>query len=258
MCRSQISRWCLGLAITLLGSLSLGLSQVHAQLFELRTYTTNDGKLDDLNARFRDHTVKLFEKHGMKSLGYWVPTDGPTASNTLIYVIEHKDADAAKASWRAFMGDPEWQAAYKASEEDGPILAKPPESVYMTATDYSPILGEVEPSDEAVYELRIYRTNEGKLPNLDARFRDHTIRIFDRHGMKSVGYWHPTQEPASNDTLIYILRHDSPDAAKKSWAAFGADEEWKKVAEESQKDGRFLRERPEVVYMKATDYSALK
>lgn len=254
----QTNRWCLGLAIAMLGSLFVSTASLHAQLYELRTYTTNEGKLDDLNARFRDHTVKLFEKHGMKSLGYWVPTEGPTSSNTLIYVIEHKDADAAKASWRAFIGDPEWQAAYKASEEDGPILAKAPESVYMSLADYSTVVKDVEPSDDAVYELRIYRTNEGKLPNLDARFRDHTIQIFNRHGMKSVAYWHPTQEPASNDTLIYILRHDSMEAAKKSWASFGADEEWKKVAAESQKDGPFLRERPEVVYMKSTDYSALK
>ena len=158
----------------------------------------------------------------------------------------------------AFINDPEWKEVYKKSEEDGPILAKAPESVYMTSTDYTPLLKEIEPSDEAVYELRIYRTKEGKLPNLDARFRDHTIRLFDRHGLQSVAYWHPTQEPASNDTLIYLLRHDSPEAAKKSWAAFGGDEEWKKVAAESQKDGPFLRERPEVVYMKATDYSALK
>jgi hypothetical protein len=76
--------------------------------------------------------------------------------------------------------------------------------------------------------------------------------------MKSVGYWHPMDEPDSKDTLIYILRHDSPEAAKESWAAFGADEEWKKVAAESQKDGKFLRERPESVYMKATDYSAIR
>lgn len=258
MSRSLLSRWCLGFSITLVSSLSVGLSQVHAQLFELRTYTTNDDKLDDLNARFRDHTVKLFEKHGMQSLGYWVPTDEPAASNTLIYVIEHKDADAAKASWKAFSSDPDWQAAHKTSEEDGKILAKAPEAVYMSLTDYSPTLKAVEPKDDAVYELRTYRTNEGKLPNLDARFRDHTIRIFQRHGIQSIAYWHPVNEPDSSDTLIYLLRHDSADAAKKSWAAFGADEEWKKVAAESQKDGRFLRERPEAVYLKATDYSALK
>ena len=108
-----------------------------------------------------------------------------------------------------------------------------------------------------VFELRTYTTNDGKLDDLDARFRDHTIGIFDRHGMQSVGYWHPSDSPDSQDTLIYILRHKSRDAAKQSWKAFGADEEWKKVAKESQQNGRFLRERPEVVYLSPTDYSAV-
>lgn len=229
-----------------------------ADVLELRTYTTNDGKLDDLHARFRDHTVGLFAKHGIESVGYWVPTDSPQSGNTLIYVIRHESRDAAKASWKAFLSDPDWQKAYRESEADGPILAKAPESVYMTATDYSPKFQSGDENDDAVYELRIYRTNEGKLQALDARFRDHTIGIFDRHGMQSVGYWHPADPPGSSDTLIYILRHKSRDAAKASWKSFGADEEWKKVAQESQKDGRFLRERPEVIYMAPTDYSAAR
>jgi len=233
-------------------------SNASAEVWELRTYTTNDGKLDDLHARFRDHTVGLFSKHGMESLGYWVPTDSPRSANTLIYVIRHESRDAAKVSWKAFLSDPDWQKVYRESEADGPILAKAPESVYMEATDYSPTFQAGKKSDDAVYELRIYRTNDGKLPNLDARFRDHTIDIFDRHGMQSVGYWHPADPPGAENTLIYMLRHKSRDAAKASWTAFSNDEEWKKVAQESQKDGRFLRERPEVIYMTPTDYSALR
>lgn len=229
-----------------------------AEVYELRTYTTNDGKLDDLNTRFRDHTVSLFKKHGMESVGYWVPADQPKNKNTLIYVLRHESRDAAKASWSAFVSDPVWQKAFKESRKDGPLLAKAPDSVFMSATDYSPKFKNEEKSDDAVYELRIYRTNEGKLPNLDARFRDHTIGIFNRHGIQSVAYWHPTDEPDSKDTLIYIIRHDSRDASKVSWKSFGSDEEWKKVAKESQKDGRFLRERPESIYMNATDYSALR
>ncbi len=76
--------------------------------------------------------------------------------------------------------------------------------------------------------------------------------------MQSVAYWHPVDKPDSKDTLIYILRHDSRDAAKASWRSFGTDEEWRKVAKESQKDGPFLRERPESIYMRATDYSAIR
>ena len=242
------------LAATLLATPRTALADV----FELRTYTTHDGKLDDLHARFRDHTVGLFKKHGMESVGYWVPTDGEAAQNTLIYVLRHKSRDAAAKSWKDFVADPDWQTAFQASRKDGPLLAKAPDSVYMKATDYSPKFAGGKQSDDAVYELRIYKTNEGKLKNLDARFRDHTIGIFDRYGMQSVAYWHPLDEPDADDTLIYILRHDSRDAAKKSWDSFGKDEEWKKVAKESQKDGKFLRERPTSIYLKPTDYSALK
>ncbi len=235
----------------------LSSAPVQAEVFELRTYTTNDGKLDDLHARFRDHTVALFKKHGMESVGYWVPTDGSESKNTLIYVIKHKSRDAAKASWQASIADPDWQKAFKASRKDGSLLAKAPASVYMEATDYSPAYKNG--SDEVgVFELRTYRTNEGKLGNLDARFRDHTIALFKKHGIESVAYWHPTDEPDSKDTLIYLIRHQSRDKAKASWGAFGKDEQWRKVAKESQKDGRFLRERPEAVYMKPTDYSAIK
>jgi hypothetical protein len=246
------------LSLLILSAVLLPFPIASADVFELRTYTTNDGKLDDLHARFRDHTVGLFTKHGMESVGYWVPTDSPKSENTLIYVLRHDSRDAAKASWKAFISDPDWQAVYKESEADGPILAKRPDSVYMDATDYSPKFQADGASDEAVYELRIYRTNEGKLDGLDARFRDHTIGIFDRYGMQSVGYWHPSDSPDSQDTLIYILRHNSRDAAKASWKSFGADEQWKKAAKESQQNGRFLRERPELVYMSPTDYSAVR
>ena len=243
-------------ALVLLAALTLLPTCATADIYELRTYTTHEGKLDDLHARFRDHTVKLFTKHAMESVGYWVPTDEAKSKNTLIYLLRHKSRDAAKASWQGFISDPAWKEAFAASRADGPLV-KAVESVYLNETDYSPKF-ETSSSDEAVYELRIYKTNEGKLPNLDARFRDHTIGIFNRHGLQSVGYWHPADEPDSKDTLVYILRHKSPDAATTAWKAFSGDEEWKKVAKESQKDGKFLRERPTSIYMKPTDYSAIR
>jgi hypothetical protein len=111
-------------------------AQSKGKVFELRIYTTNDGKLDALQARFRDHTTRIFKKHHMTNVGYWVPQDKP---NTLIYIISHESREAAKANWDAFRADPEWQKVAKESEANGKILAKPPESVYMDATDYSPI-----------------------------------------------------------------------------------------------------------------------
>lgn len=248
----------LGVTLLLLMAICPAALPCSADVYELRTYTTHEGKLDNLNARFRDHTVRLFAKHGIESVGYWVPTEGPEAKNTLIYVLKHKSREAAQASWKAFIADPEWKKVAAESQQAGPILAKRPESVYMTATDYSPEFKDASPSESGVYELRIYRCNPGKLNNLDARFRDHTIDIFARHGIQSVAYWHPTDGEDAKDTLIYIIRHESRDAAKASWKSFAADEQWQKVAKESQKDGRFLRERPESIYLKATDYSALR
>lgn len=106
-----------------------------SMLYELRTYYTPEGKLDDLNARFRNHTMALFEKHGMKNIMYWTPVDKP---NTLIYVIAHRDKAAADASWAAFRADPVWKKVAEETQKNGPIVEKV-ESIYMTATDYSPM-----------------------------------------------------------------------------------------------------------------------
>lgn len=114
----------------------------HAQnggkVFEMRTYTTPDGKLPNLQARFRDHTIRIFNKHNMKSVGYWVPQDAPSKDNTLIYIISHDSREAAKKSWAAFQADPEWKKVSAESQVDGPIISKVV-SVFMDATDYSPI-----------------------------------------------------------------------------------------------------------------------
>jgi hypothetical protein len=108
-----------------------------------------------------------------------------------------------------------------------------------------------------VFELRTYTAPDGKLPNLQARFRDHTIRIFNKHGMKSVGYWVPQDAPTKDNTLVYIISHDSREQAKKNWADFQADPEWKKVSAESQVDGRIVSNVVSV-FMDATDYSPIK
>lgn len=240
-----------------LGLLFFGSSAL-AEVYELRTYTTNDGKLDSLHARFHDHTMKLFEKHGIENVGYWVPTDEEKSKNTLIYVIKHEDRDAAKKSWGAFRQDADWQAAYKDSVADGKLVKKV-DSVYMNATDYSPDFKSGKGEEDAVFELRVYTTNEGKLDGLNSRFRDHTVKLFEKHGIENVAYWTPADEPNSENQLIYIIKHKSSDAAAASWKAFGSDEAWKKVAKESQKDGKFLVQGGVArTYMTATDYSPMK
>ena len=108
------------------------------RLYELRTYTVLPGRLPALHKRFSEHTMKLFEKHGMKNEIYWVPTDDARNDNTLIYVVSHESQEAADRSWKAFAADPEWIKVRDASEADGKILAKAPDRVFMKMTDYSP------------------------------------------------------------------------------------------------------------------------
>ena len=111
--------------------------------------------------------------------------------------------------------------------------------------------------NQKVFELRTYQATPGNLGNLHARFRDHTIRIFRKHGMEIVGFWSPKSEEERDDILVYLLAHDSQDAADASWQAFGADPEWASVAEESNKNGQILAG-VERKYMVATDYSPMK
>ncbi len=108
------------------------------RVFELRTYTTNDGKLDELHKRFREHTNKLFVKHGMELVGYWTPAEGPESENTLVYILAYPSREAREASWKGFLADPDWQAAYKASHANGPLVKKV-DSKFLKPTDYSPI-----------------------------------------------------------------------------------------------------------------------
>jgi len=109
-----------------------------SKVFELRTYTTNDGKLGDLNKRFREHTIGIFNRHGMKSVWYGVPREAALKDNTLLYMLEHESREAAQKSWDAFRSDPEWKKVAAASEANGKIVNKV-ESVFLDPTDYSPL-----------------------------------------------------------------------------------------------------------------------
>ena len=109
-----------------------------ARVFEIRTYYTLPGRLDALHKRFREHTLRLFEKHGMTNVGYWVPQDSPARDNPLVYVISHASREQAKVNWAAFLADPLWQKVAADSQKDGKIIDRI-ESVFMDATDYSPL-----------------------------------------------------------------------------------------------------------------------
>ena len=227
-------------------------------VFELRVYTAHEGKLPELLNRFREHTCALFERHGMRNIGYWVPLDAAKDGNKLYYVLQHRNREAAQTSWKEFGSDPEWKAVQQASEANGPLVVGV-ESTFLAMTDYSPTTWSLA-SYAHVFELRTYTTNDDKLANLDARFRDHTKALFVRHGMTNLHYWHPVDaDKGAGHTLVYLLAHDSREAATKSWADFQADPEWVKVRTESEQAGKILvKDGVKSVFLTPVDFSALK
>ena len=141
----MISRFGMRLCVALLVFLG-GLAVTHRavtetqganRVFELRTYTANEGKLQALLDRFGGGETDLFEKHGMRGIGYWVAAEEPLDENTLVYMLAHESRDAARASWRAFLEDPEWVAMRDASEVDGRLVSNVV-SIFLNPTDFSP------------------------------------------------------------------------------------------------------------------------
>ena len=124
--------------LILLLALCAGFAFGQNRVFELRTYTCFEGKLEALKTRFRDHTIRIFNKHGMESIGYWVPQDGEKSKNTLIYILAFPSREAATKSWQAFRDDPEWKKVSSESEANGKIVQKV-ESVFMDPADFSKI-----------------------------------------------------------------------------------------------------------------------
>ena len=243
------------LVLTVSSSVSAA-DKEHSPIYELRTYTTAKGRLPALHKRFRDHTVALFKKHGMTNVVYWTPSDKP---NTLVYLLRHDSVAAAKKSVDAFRVDPDWKQAFKASREDGAIVIQGGvKSQFLKATDYSPKTF-TKAKAGWTYELRTYTTRKGRLPALHARFRDHTMALFKKHGIHNVLYTTPLDEKLKDNTLIYVIAHKDRKAAGASWKAFGSDPAWRKVARESQKDGRILiKGGVKRLYLKTTDYSPVK
>lgn len=208
-------------------------SSTDLRCYELRIYQAAPGKRNDLIERFRAHTDRLFARHGIERLGYWVPVDA--ADNALVFLLAYPSRAEREARWNAFKNDPEWQAAQKASEANGPLVSKS-ESILLSATDYSPAIAAAANNPERVFELRTYKTNPGRLAALNARFRDHTVALFSKHGMTHIGYWMPLDAAkGSDDTLIYLLAHASREAAAESFKAFRADPAWIAAREASEK-----------------------
>jgi hypothetical protein len=226
--------------------------EADTRCYEMRVYYTYPGKFPDILARFRNHTMKIFEKHGMTNVGYFVPENKP--DSCLIYFLSYPSREARDASWKAFSADPEWKAVSAKSEENGKIVSKV-ESTFLTATDFSPEL-KIRSKGDRVFELRTYKATPNHLPNLLDRFRDHTLKLFEKHGMTNVVYW---TETGKDDMLVYLLAHKSREAGLQSFKSFGQDPDWQAARKASEeKAGGSLTVFVKSQYLVPTDFSPLK
>ena len=238
--------------LCLAASMPVIAAEPDARCFEMRTYYAAPGKLDALQARFRDHTCALFKKHGFTNIGYWVPLENP--DNKLVYIIASPSREAHDSAWKAFRDDPEWKKVAAESEVNGKLVTKV-DSVYLKATDFSPAVAASGGATARCFELRTYTPAPGKLGALLARFRDHTTALFTKHGMTQTGYW--TRTGDGTEQLVYILAHAGKGAADASFKAFREDPAWVEAKKASEVNGS-LTSKVESVFMAPTDFSPLK
>ncbi|TAG74254.1 MAG: NIPSNAP family protein [Runella slithyformis] len=206
------------IALMLSGATTSFAQQPDTRLYEMRTYWPAAGKMDNMLARFRNHATKLFVKHGITNIGYWVPQRKP--DSVLVYILAYPNKEARDASWKAFSADPEWQKVKAESEVNGKVVEKV-EQRFLSSTDFSP--NDLSSKDNRVFELRTYKATKYNLGLLLARFRNHTVGLFAKHGMSNLIYW--TQND-KDDMLIYLLGHKSKEAAAASFNAFRTDADW--------------------------------
>ncbi len=248
------------LSLTLLLAAALpALADSHDKnrVYELRTYFANKGKLDALHARFRDHTCAIFEKHGIKNVAYWVPVDNK--DNKLVYIVSYPSREAREKSWKAFLADSAWTTAYRASTKDGALVAKVV-AQFFKPTAYSPKL-KIEAGDSArLFELRTYTTNEGKLADLNKRFRDHTCSLFAKQGMTNILYLDLMKDQkGAGAVLTYVIAHKDGEARNASWAAFRKDPAWQAARKASEEKGPILvKGGVKSELLRPIDYSPMK
>lgn len=226
-----------------------------SRYFEMRTYHCNENKRPDLIKRFKDHTLRLFEKHGIDNIGYFIPTD--PENNSLTFILAYPDAASRDVRWNNFANDPEWKEAHRNSEANGRLVAKVDQVFLEVAKALSPKIKQSNSKGERIFELRTYHCFPGKLDELNARFRDHTRKLFKKHGMTNVAYWFTAEKDTTQPKLVYLLAHESEEAAKASFDAFRNDPEWIKVKDASEANGKIV-EKVVSVYLTPLPFSPMK
>jgi hypothetical protein len=246
-------------ALALLGAtLTANAAEKEPRLFELRVYTLNEGKLDIFAGLLRDTASKLYVKHGMTPQGYFVPL--VNKDNAFYILLAHESMAARTASWAALRADTEAVPVFEKLKADK-VVAKAQET-FLNETDYSAKVELKAEKPERIFELRTYTTTTGNLAGLDARFRDHTCKLFEKHGMTNLWYYHLTPESKAADaTMVYFLAHKSAEARTKSFDDFRQDPKWDaaRLASEKKAGGSLTtKDGVKSVILKPTDFSPLR
>ena len=223
--------------------------------FEIRIYDVTTNKMDGVLERFRETVDPIRRRHGICAVGYWTAIT-PTGEK---YVYLMKAASAADLATRekAFGADPDFQAGFAASNRKHgktldhittiPLITDPAAQFNFTPTD-----------PFRTFELRQYSVPAAKLAAFRARWRDHAIPIYARHGLQSIGWWQAAKpDPTGRETFICLLAGTSPAAIQKAIADFHADPEWRAITEQTEQDGP-LRDGVVTLTLRPTEFSALR
>lgn len=231
------------------------------RLYELHLVQAAAGKFEALNARFRDHQIELMRKHGIEPVGFFVPAGG-NPDRHVYFLVRFPEFQKSISGWQDFLSDPEWKRVVAETEKDGPLVETAGRK-HLQTTYYSPLLEIKRVEPERVVELRTYTCPSAAMRgHLNKRFRDHTMKLFEKHGMENLIYWNPDEGREGDLMLIYLLGHKSIDAATASFAAFRQDPEWLEAKAKSEElaGGSLTNKENGVVsqFLVPTEYSPLK
>ena len=227
-------------------------------VYELRTYIAARDRFEHLVTRFREHTDRLFRKHNMQPVGYWVPAEGPPISKrTFVYILKHPSRYDAWKNWVAFTNDREWQRVLDQPVFQGLLIGKP-DSVFMMAVDSATAnVNDIEDRG-GVYELVTYTASPDKLPSLIRQFRERATGLFNGAPMKHIASWTAFDKPESDSQLISLIRHSNRDQVDGNPNVAKSDARWRSATSGSETGDLLLARPTEELYLKPLDFSPLK
>jgi hypothetical protein len=236
-------------------------ASVTLRLYELRAIQAAPGKLDALHGRLRDHQIPLLKEHGVFTEAVFVPA-GENPQELVYLLTAAEGLGPMEEGWTGFRKEPKWLKTSEETDSDGQLVAQERNQRLVT-TFWSPQFKPEHADEPRVFELRTYTCPDpSKHAALMRRFHDHTMKLFEKHGMHNIVYWVPDQEPESQQRLVYLLAHKSQEAAKASFAGFRADPDWlaaKKASEETAGGSLTVKENGVVSeFLVPTEYSPLR